>query len=101
MLPDRANMYSDDDASGGGDSASTADDDQGSESQTALVPKGVFGSEPKVGDTITLKVVRVEGDEVVCQKADGGDEEEQAPPPDEGGDQSPSAPGGLSSMLSD
>ena len=102
MLPDRANMYSDDDASSGGDSGAAPDDDQGSESQTALIPKGVFGSEPKPGDSITLKAVRIEGDEVVCQKADGGEgDEEQPPPDDDGGDQSPQAPGGLSSMLSD
>lgn len=102
MLPDRANMYSDDDASSGGDSTPGGDtEDSSSESQTALIPKSVFGSEPKPGDTITLKAVSVHGDEVMCEKAEGGEEQQEAPPEEEGGDQTPSAPGGLSSMLSD
>jgi hypothetical protein len=102
MLPDRANMYSDSD--GGGDTPPSGDtEDSGSESQTALLPKAVFGSEPKPGDTITLKAVSVHGDEVVCQKADGGEEsppdDGSMPPPDEG-DARPQG-GGIASMLAD
>lgn len=102
MLPDRANMYSDDDASSGGDSASTADDDQGSESQTALIPKAVFGSEPKPGDQISLKVVSIQGDEVVVEKADGEEPPEEPSGADDGADAEPSGGGSpMQSMMSD
>jgi len=105
MLQDRTNMYSDSDEPASAPDADSSGD-SASENQTALIPKSVFGKDVKPGDQITLKAVSVHGDEVACEKAgDSEKPEEEAPEPsgddEDGGDQSPSAPGGLSSMLAD
>jgi len=55
-------------------------------SQSALLPRSIFGDEVKPGDTITMKVSAVFGDEVevsasaTSEEPEEMEEEEQMPP---------------------
>jgi hypothetical protein len=80
------------------DGSGSQPEDKGEEYPTAMLPKAMFGGEVKPGDTISLKVEKVDEDNVICCKDEGTgkDEKEEVEP-----EESPAAPGGMSSMMED
>lgn len=44
------------------------------ETKTALLPKNVFGDNPEIGDTITLKIEAVYSDEIECSVQESSQE---------------------------
>lgn len=58
----------------------TMNDGEGeTEGKSALVPKSIFPSDPKVGDTITLTVSAVFGDEIEVSASEETSETEESP----------------------
>lgn len=50
-------------------------DEESSENPTALLPLSAFGGKAKVGDTVTMKVVKLHGDEVAVEISESEVEE--------------------------
>lgn len=46
-------------------------DDQNEENPTALIPTSALGKSAKVGDSITMKVTKIEGEEAIVELSSG------------------------------
>ena len=83
---------------------SAPDKDSDGDSQTALLPRSIFGGDVNPGDYITLCVEKVDGDDVLCRKDEGGKDKEKEEPQhmaEEPQNPSGDSTSGMSSMLSD
>lgn len=65
---------------------------------TAMLPKAMFGDSVNPGDSITLRVEKVDEDNVICCKDDSSGKEEK---PESEPEEAPAPSGGMSSMMSD
>ena len=93
--------YNDGPDSQPGQDQSQSDDSGDSNSQTALLPRSVFGGEVNPGDYITLCVDKVDGDDVLCHKDEGKEKGEQQHMAEEPQNPSGDSTSGMSSMMED
>lgn len=92
--------YNDDDAQA--PESQPQEDSSMADDQTTIIPRSLFGQDDvKPGDTINLKVEKVDQDEVVVSKAEQ-DEDQQPEEPQHMNDEGPQAPpGSMGSMMDD
>ena len=64
-------LYSDNGTDDGKDEPNQSVDEENAENPTALIPLSALGKGAKEGDTITLKVKKIEGEEAVVEIASG------------------------------
>jgi hypothetical protein len=69
------------DKEGAAEDAPESVDAESAENPTALIPLSALGKGAKVGDTISLKVTKIEGEEAVVEIASNADTKSGSPMP--------------------